>query len=145
VAGRGAGQKLSKIHQKIDKNSIFDLFVWPLAAMSGPKYPSQWALSTAMVAFNGCPDDPHKPSSVPIYQTATFIQPSAAESANYDYTRSGNPTRTALETLVAGLEGAHSAFAFTTGMAALNCMTRLMEAGDEILCNADIYGMYIPK
>ncbi len=113
----------------------------PLPAMSGPKYPSQWAPATAMVAFNGCPDDPHKPSSVPIYQTATFIQPSAAESAQYDYTRSGNPTRTALETLVAGLEGAHAAFAFTTGMAALNCMTRLLECGDEILCNADIYGM----
>jgi hypothetical protein len=51
------------------------------------KYPSQWAPATAMVAFNGCPDDTHKPSSVPIYQTATFIQPSAAESAQYDYTQ----------------------------------------------------------
>ena len=108
--------------------------------MSKLEYPKRWAPSTAIVAFNGCPDDPHKPTSVPIYQTATFVQPSAAESAAYDYTRCGNPTRTALEVVTAGLEGAHAAFAFTTGLAALNCMTRILASGDEILCNGDIYG-----
>src|SRR5690348_1580847 len=81
---------------------------------------------------------------MPIYQTATFVQPSAtgkcclsflgffieaflrAEFGPYDYTRSGNPTRTALETLVAGLENAHSAFAFASGMAAISAITRLI-------------------
>ena len=77
---------------------------------------------------------------MPIYQSSTFIQPSANEFQDYDYTRSGNPTRSALETLVAGMEGAHAAFAFTSGMSALANMTRLLKAGDEILCNADIYG-----
>ena len=69
-----------------------------------------------------------------------ILQPSATEFQEYDYTRSGNPTRAALETLVAGMEGAHAAFAFTSGMAALANMIRLLQAGDEILCNADIYG-----
>jgi len=77
---------------------------------------------------------------MPIYQSSTFVQPSANELQEYDYTRSGNPTRTALEILVAGMEGADRAFAFTSGMSALATMTRLLKAGDEILCNADIYG-----
>ena len=105
-----------------------------------PKYNQGVATSTAIISYNASPNDPHRPTSMPIYQSSTFIQPAADEFQEYDYTRSGNPTRSALETLVAGMEGAHAAFAFTSGMAALSNMTRLLQAGDEILCNADIYG-----
>jgi len=77
---------------------------------------------------------------MPIYQTSTFVQPSASEFGPYDYTRSGNPTRTALETIVAGLEDAHSAFAFSSGMAALSTITRLVQAGEEIIAGDDLYG-----
>ena len=114
-----------------------------------PTYPSRpsykefhSALSqdTMCVVFEGAPHDPHKPASVPIYQTATFVQPSASEFGSYDYTRSGNPTRTALEKHVAMLEGAHTAFAFGSGMAALAAVTRLLRAGDELLVGEDIYG-----
>jgi cystathionine beta-lyase len=92
------------------------------------------------VVFDGCPEDPYRPASVPIYQTATFEQPSSVEFGSYDYTRSGNPTRTALEKQVAMLENAHAAFAFTTGMAALSCVTRLLRAGDTLLVTSDVYG-----
>jgi cystathionine beta-lyase len=92
------------------------------------------------VVFDGCPDDPYHPSNTPIYQTATFVQPSANEFGAYDYTRSGNPTRTALEKHVAMLEQAAASFAFASGMAALHTVTRLLHAGDQILCNEDIYG-----
>lgn len=92
------------------------------------------------VVFDGCPDNPHRPASVPIYQTATFEQPSSGEFGAYDYTRSGNPTRTALEKQVAMLEFAHAAFAFGTGMSALNCVTRLVKPGDTFLLTSDIYG-----
>jgi len=92
------------------------------------------------VVFDGCPDDPYHPSNTPIYQTATFVQPSASEFGAYDYTRSGNPTRTALEKHVAMLEQAAAAFAFASGMAALHTVTRLLRMGDEVLCNEDIYG-----
>mmetsp|Transcript_63946 Transcript_63946/g.133295 ORF Transcript_63946/g.133295 Transcript_63946/m.133295 type:complete len:414 (-) Transcript_63946:567-1808(-) len=105
-----------------------------------PAYPKGVDVSTAICCYNPCPNDPHGPTSMPIYQSSTFIQPSATEFQEYDYTRSGNPTRSALETLVAGMDGADRAFAFTSGMAALSCMTRLLKSGDEILCNADIYG-----
>mmetsp|Transcript_106691 Transcript_106691/g.308690 ORF Transcript_106691/g.308690 Transcript_106691/m.308690 type:complete len:626 (+) Transcript_106691:133-2010(+) len=92
------------------------------------------------VVFDGCPEDPYHPSSMPIYQTSTFVQPSCSEFGAYDYTRSGNPTRTALEKQVALLEKAAAAFAFASGMAALHTVMRLLRAGDEVLVNEDIYG-----
>lgn len=92
------------------------------------------------VVYDGCPEDPYHPSNTPIYQTATFVQPSSSEFGPYDYTRSGNPTRTALEKHVAMLEHAAAAFAFSSGMAALHTVTRLLKQGDDILVNEDIYG-----
>jgi cystathionine beta-lyase len=86
------------------------------------------------------PFDPYGALSTPLYQTATFKQPSATEGGPYDYTRSGNPTRDALERTLARLEGADRAFCFTTGMAALATITRLAEAGQEIVAGDDIYG-----
>eukprot|EP00002_Diphylleia_rotans_P032647 TRINITY_DN6870_c0_g1_i1.p1 TRINITY_DN6870_c0_g1~~TRINITY_DN6870_c0_g1_i1.p1 ORF type:complete len:489 (-),score=101.71 TRINITY_DN6870_c0_g1_i1:258-1724(-) len=96
--------------------------------------------ATQLICFDGCPTDPYHPATMPIYQTATFVQPSASEFGPYDYTRSGNPTRTALETLISGLEQSHSAFAFGSGMAALAAVTRLVEAGQEIIACNDLYG-----
>ncbi|KAL4442966.1 hypothetical protein ABPG77_008457 [Micractinium sp. CCAP 211/92] len=76
----------------------------------------------------------------PIYQTATFQQPGAIEMGEYDYSRSGNPTRTVLEKQLAILEGAERAFAFSSGMAALAAVTRLLKAGDHVVAGDDLYG-----
>lgn len=76
----------------------------------------------------------------PLYQTATFRQPCASEFGEYDYTRSGNPTRTLLEKQLAALENGSFASAFTSGMAALTAVTRLVQAGDEIIAGDDLYG-----
>lgn len=76
----------------------------------------------------------------PIYQTATFRQPNAVEFGEYDYTRSGNPTRSALENQLAKLEKASFACAFASGMAALAAITRLLQVGDEIIASDDLYG-----
>ena len=96
--------------------------------------------STQCVIFDGCPGDPYHPSSMPIYQTSTFVQPNIDEFGPYDYTRSGNPTRTAVEVLVAKLEGAHAAFAFSSGMAALSCLMSTLQYGDHIVAMSDLYG-----
>ncbi|MBU2018671.1 MAG: PLP-dependent aspartate aminotransferase family protein [Bacteroidetes bacterium] len=78
--------------------------------------------------------------SVPVYQTATFVQEAPGVNKGYDYARSGNPTRHALESVVAKLEGGHSAFAFATGLAAIDSVIKLLSTGDEIIAVDDIYG-----
>jgi len=84
--------------------------------------------------------DPYGAISPPIYQTATFRQPSVSEFGDYDYTRSGNPTRRLLEQQLAKLERGEHACAFASGMAALTALTRLLEVGDEIVAGNDLYG-----
>jgi len=84
--------------------------------------------------------DPHCSISPPIYQTATFRQPSADEFGEYDYTRSGNPTRGLVERQIARLEGAEYASAFASGMAAISALTRFVGVGDEIIAGDDLYG-----
>jgi cystathionine beta-lyase len=97
---------------------------------------------TRLIQFNPCPGDLNAPVSTPLYQTATFAQPAAAERGPYDYTRSGNPTRAVLESLLADLEGgpSASAFAFSSGMAAITAVTRLVSAGERIVAGDDLYG-----
>ena len=96
--------------------------------------------ASQLVAFNACPADPFKPVATPIYQTATFEQEHADQFGRYDYSRSGNPTRTVLEEQLAQLEHAERGFAFASGLAAISSVTRLLSAGDEILACDDLYG-----
>src|SRR5688572_9819196 len=84
--------------------------------------------------------DPFGAISPPIYQTATFRQETVDEFGEYDYTRSGNPTRTLVERQIADLEVGAYACAFASGMAAITALTRLVSAGEEILCGSDLYG-----
>jgi cystathionine beta-lyase len=96
--------------------------------------------ASQLVSFNACPADPFRPISTPIYQTATFEQEHADQFGRYDYSRSGNPTRTVLEEQLAQLENADRAFAFASGLAAISSVARLFSAGDEILACDDLYG-----
>lgn len=96
-------------------------------------------IATILTSF-GNSFDPYEALSTPLYQTSTFNQPSATEYGPYDYTRSGNPTRDVLQSLMAKLEKADSAFCFTSGMAALTTVTKLVEPGQEIVSGDDIYG-----
>ncbi|TWT95833.1 Cystathionine beta-lyase [Botrimarina colliarenosi] len=79
----------------------------------------------------------------PLHLASTFVQPGAGEWGEYDYSRSGNPTRTALETTVASLEGCGpdgGAIAFSTGMAATACVVASLRSGDHLLAGSDLYG-----
>lgn len=78
--------------------------------------------------------------SVPIYQTSTFVQESPGVNKGYDYARSGNPTRAALESLITTLEKGAEGAAFASGLAAIDAVMKLLESGDEILAVDDIYG-----
>ncbi|TWT90448.1 Cystathionine beta-lyase [Pseudobythopirellula maris] len=80
----------------------------------------------------------------PIHLASTFVQPGAGEWGEFDYSRSGNPTRKNLEQTVADLEGASAtgggALAFASGMAAIHCVTAMLRSGDHVLAGSDIYG-----
>src|SRR5882672_1877411 len=78
---------------------------------------------------------------VPIYATSTYTQSAPGQHKGYEYSRSGNPTRTALETCLAALEGGDRGLAFASGLAATNSVFHTMlQPGDEIAAAADLYG-----
>ncbi|XXG83571.1 hypothetical protein AAC387_Pa10g1298 [Persea americana] len=97
------------------------------------------SVSTVLMNF-GSSLDPYEAVCPPLYQTATFKQPSATENGPYDYTRSGNPNRDLLERLLAKLDKADRAFCFTSGMAALTTIANLVPIGQDIVAGDDIYG-----
>lgn len=91
--------------------------------------------------IHSVPVDPLTGSiSVPVYQTSTFVQDAPGVHKGYDYARSNNPTRKALEDIIAKLEGGDNAFAFATGLAAIDAVAKLLSSGDEIIAVDDIYG-----
>jgi cysteine-S-conjugate beta-lyase len=95
---------------------------------------------TLLLSFDPAPGDRSRPANTPIYQTATFRQDSATSFGDFDYSRSGNPTRAVLETQLALLEGGTRAFCFSTGLAAITAVTRLLKPGEQILACDDLYG-----
>lgn len=78
--------------------------------------------------------------NVPIYQTSTFQQEALGQTKGFEYSRSGNPTRAALERLIAELEGGKSGFAFASGLAAITTVLSLFHSGDRILISSNVYG-----
>ena len=78
--------------------------------------------------------------NVPIYQTSTYEQKALGENAGWEYSRTGNPTRAALESLIAELEKGKAGFAFGSGMAAITAVLSLFHSGDKILISSNVYG-----
>ena len=78
--------------------------------------------------------------NVPIYQTSTYEQQGIGQNKGWEYSRTGNPTRAALEALIAELEGGTHGFAFGSGMAALTAVLTLFKSGDRIIISSNVYG-----
>src|SRR6266481_8783555 len=77
---------------------------------------------------------------VPIYATSTYTQEAPGHHKGYEYSRSGNPTRAALETCLAALEGGERGLAFASGLAATTAVLSILKPGDEVAASADLYG-----
>lgn len=91
--------------------------------------------------LHSIPVDPLTGSiSTPIYQTSTFVQEAPGVHKGYDYARSNNPTRKVLEDCIAKLENGTNGYAFASGLAAIDAVIKLLEAGDEVIAVDDIYG-----
>ena len=78
--------------------------------------------------------------NTPIYQTSTYEQQGLGKNKGWEYSRTGNPTRAALEALIAELEGGKAGFAFASGMAALTAVISLFKTGDKIVISSNVYG-----
>jgi len=76
----------------------------------------------------------------PVYMTSTYVQEAPAKTKGYDYSRSHNPTRTALEQNLAALEGGRFGLGFASGMAAIHCVLNLLQSGDHVVAGNDLYG-----
>ncbi len=89
----------------------------------------------------GCePDSGTGAIMTPIFQTSTYVQESPGKHKGYDYSRTHNPTRTALEKNIASLEEGNYGLAFSSGMSAISTITQMLNAGDHIICSDDVYG-----
>ncbi|MCL5942055.1 MAG: PLP-dependent aspartate aminotransferase family protein, partial [Actinobacteria bacterium] len=95
---------------------------------------------TAAVHVGVAKDTAYNSVITPIYPSSTFAFDRVGENKGYDYTRSGNPTRTALEENLAALEGGTFARCTCTGMAAITVVLFLLRRGDHVVAGHDIYG-----
>jgi cystathionine beta-lyase/cystathionine gamma-synthase len=103
--------------------------------MAGPDH-----LETLAIHAGQAPDPSTGAVMTPIYQTATYVQQGVGQHQGYEYARTGNPTRTALEACLAALEGAAHGLAFASGMAAIDTLCKLFDPGDHVLAGDDVYG-----
>ena len=87
-----------------------------------------------------CPRAVHGSISTPIFQAATFVHESVEKESEYSYSRVQNPTRAALEALIAELEGGTAGFAFGSGMAAITAVLTLFKTGDKVIISSNVYG-----
>jgi len=94
-----------------------------------------------LAIHGGQAPEPHTGSIMPpIFQTSTYVQPGLDQGWPWEYARVQNPTREALERNIASLEGASHGIAFASGMAAIDCVARLLSAGDHVVCEENTYG-----
>src|SRR4051795_7306150 len=96
--------------------------------------------STTAIHAGNEPDSATGAVSVPIYQTSTYAQDGLGKNKGYEYARTQNPTRAALERNIAALEGARYGYAFASGMAAIDATLRLIKAGEHVIVSDNTYG-----
>ena len=110
-------------HEEVDIRTSTDRRLTTLLAQAGNRYDS----ATGAI-------------SVPIYQTASFGHPALGQSTGFDYSRTSNPTRLALEQTLAAADGGHRGFAFASGLAAIDSVLRLFAPGERLVVTEDLYG-----
>jgi cystathionine beta-lyase/cystathionine gamma-synthase len=97
-------------------------------------------LATKYIHAGAHPDPSTGAIMTPIYQTSTYAQEAPGKHKGYEYARSQNPTRTALEEALAAIENAKHALSFSSGVAATDAVIKLLEPGDEVIAASDMYG-----
>lgn len=106
----------------------------------GAAPPRSWGFATRAIHVGQEPESATGAVIVPIYQTSTYAQADVGQHKGYEYSRTANPTRTALQACLASLENGTYGLAFASGMAAEDTLLHLLEAGDHVLVGDDVYG-----
>jgi cystathionine beta-lyase/cystathionine gamma-synthase len=101
---------------------------------------ASWGLGTKIIHAGAEPDPSTGAIMTPIYQTSTYVQSAPGQHKGYEYARSQNPTRKALEDALAILENGKYGLAFSSGVAATDAVIKLLSPGDEVICANDMYG-----
>ncbi|MGE0594550.1 MAG: PLP-dependent aspartate aminotransferase family protein [Vicinamibacterales bacterium] len=104
------------------------------------KLPDNAGFNTVCVHAGQVPDPATGAIITPIYQTSTYVQDGLGQHKGYEYARTQNPTRSALEANLAAIEGGTAAFAFASGMAATGAVMRLLQSGDHVIVTDNTYG-----
>src|ERR671913_658143 len=97
-------------------------------------------LATKIIHAGAEPDPSTGAIMTPIYQTSTYVQTAPGQHKGYEYARSQNPTRAALEKAYAEIENGKFGLAFSSGVAATDAVIKLLSPGDEVICGNDMYG-----
>src|SRR6516225_8555283 len=108
--------------------------------MSDALGPREYGFSSRAIHAGQEADPATGATVVPIYATSTFTQEAPGHHKGYEYSRSGNPTRAALETCLASLEGGERGLVFASGLAATTAVLSILKPGDEVVAAADLYG-----
>src|SRR5437764_7865984 len=104
------------------------------------KLPPDARFPTICIHAGQTPDPTTGAIITPIFQTSTYVQDELGRHKGYEYARTQNPTRTALEANLAAIEGGTAAFAFASGMAAIDAITTLLQSGDHVVVTDNTYG-----
>jgi len=104
------------------------------------KLPGTARFSTVCLHAGQEPDPSTGAIITPIFQTSTYVQEELGKHKGYEYARTQNPTRAALEGNLAAIEGGAAAFAFASGMAAINAITSMLKSGDHVIVSNNVYG-----
>ena len=105
---------------------------------------TRWQFATTAVHAALHPDPTTGAVITPIYQTSTFAQTGVAEHKGFEYARTDNPTRSALQEALAALEGGRFALSFASGMAAIDTLLRLLRPGDHVVAGDDLSWGHLP-
>ena len=101
---------------------------------------TKWGFATRAIHAGQVPDPATGAIMTPVYLTSTFVQDAPGQHSGYDYSRSGNPTRAALEANLASLEGGSFGLAFASGLASEHTVLHLLGSGDHVVASRDLYG-----
>ena len=139
-SARGRSRPEAVIVPSVDRLEPIRNLIDRMITLPAVKLPDTARFATVCIHAGQEPDPSTGAIITPIYQTSTYVQEELGKHKGYEYARTQNPTRSALEGNLAAIEGGQAAFAFASGMAAIGAIATLLKAGDHVIVTDNTYG-----